>query len=139
MKSLLTPRIFVMAAENSDGQRSKIIFNKTAYIYTDVHIRHGSTLMIRNLKWLVTEQLVATPLLGLLVLDALDLNPRDLLAAAADRFSGSIDAERLVGTFAEDGNGRISRVIEGFFHAEGDDQQDDDDTKGEWYDIGGKT
>lgn len=42
--------------------------------------------MIRNLKWLVTEQRVADPLLGRPVLEDLGLNTRDLLAAAADRF-----------------------------------------------------
>lgn len=75
------------------------------------------------------------PLLGRHGLEALCLNTRKLLAEAADRFSGSIDMERLIGSFAKKGDGRVSRVMEEFFHA----ADEDDDNEGEWCDIGDET
>lgn len=88
----------------------------------------------------MTDQELSDPLLGRPVLEALGLSTREILAAAADRFCGSVDMERLVGTFAEEGDGRVSRVMEGVFHADGGQDGDKDDkTQGEWCDIGNET
>lgn len=74
------------------------------------------------------------------LLESLGLNTRDLLAAGADQFCGSVDAECLIGSFAETGDGRVSRVLEGVFHADGgDDAEENGDNNGDWCDIGDET
>lgn len=75
--------------------------------------------MLRDLKWLDTDKPVADPLLGRTVLEELGLNKRALLATAAKRLSGEIDVDRLIGFFVEEGDGRVSRVMEGAFQADG--------------------
>lgn len=134
------PRVFEMAAALPNGERACLTCDNAVSIDTELKIRHGAALVLRNLNWLVTEQPVAEPLIGRPLLEALGLNTRELLAAAADRFAGSIDAERLLGTFAERGDGRVSRIMEGVFHADGgEDDMADDDAQGEWCDIGEET
>ena len=54
-------------------------------------MRHISTLVLRNLRLLVTKQDVAEPLLGRLTLEAPGLNCSDSLASAADRLKSETD------------------------------------------------
>lgn len=68
------------------------------------------------------------------MIGALGLNSCDILAAAAYRFSGNIDAEQLLGSQNHRVHGRISRLMEDLLHADGEakvvgDEEDD----GEWY------
>lgn len=79
----------------------------------ELHTRHGLSHMIRNLKWLVTEQRMSDLLLGLPILEALCLNTRELLVAVADRFCGNKHAEKLLETMVGGHNGRTSPVMEG--------------------------
>lgn len=136
VQSLNQPLVFDMAAVNADGGRAKLICTKTVSIDTEIHIRHGCMLRLRNLKWIVTEQRVCDQLIGRPVLKALGTNTWDLLAAAEDQFCGSVDADRVMGSFAESGDGRMSRVMEGVFHADGgDDVEEHLDESREWCDI----
>lgn len=140
VEELSQPRVFDMAAANADGASAKLVCTKSVSVDTELHIRHGTTLRLRNLKWLVTDQRVSDPLLGRPILEALGLNTRDLLAAAADQFCGSVDAERLVGSVTNTGDGRLSRVMEGVFHADGGEEGDgNEDDNGEWCDVGCET
>ena len=76
------------------------------------------------------------PLLGRPVLEALGLDCRKVLAAAADRHGGTIDVSKLVGNRIDFRRGRIGRVLEGIFHADGGaDEADLDDDDG-WLDLG---
>lgn len=140
VETLAQARVFDMAAVNADGASARLTCKHSVSIDTELHIRHGSTLRLRNLKWLVTDQRVTDPLLGRPILEALGLNTRELLAAAADQFCGSVDAERLIGAITDTGDGRVSRVMEGVFHADGgEDVEEDQDNDGEWCDIGDET
>ena len=77
------------------------------------------------------------PLLGRPHLEALGLNARNILAAAAEKHSGAVDMSTLFGTDPEIAQeGRISRVLEGVYHADGGaDDADLDDNDG-WLDLG---
>ena len=59
------------------------------------------------------------PLLGRPVLEALGLDCRKVLAAAADRHGGTIDVSNLVANKIDFRPGRIGRVLDGIFHADG--------------------
>lgn len=140
VESLRTLRILGMAAANADGERERLICKGMVSMDTELHIRHGSSLRLRNLKWLVTEQRVFDPFMGLPVLEALGFNNPDLILATADQFGWSIVTYRIIGSFKESGNGGMSRVMEGVFHAEGgEDVEKDQDNTGEWCDIGEET
>lgn len=129
-----------MSGTIENGESAGMTCDSSVSIETELNIRHGGALVLRNLIWLFTDHLMAEPLIGSPLLEALGLNTREILAAEADRFAGSIDAERLVGTFEERGDGRVSRIMEGVFHADiGEDDMADEDVQGEWCDIGDET
>lgn len=108
VQKLNRPRMFEMAPATPDGRRTTLTCTKTACINMEIKIRHGSALVLRNLRWLISEQPLSDPLLGRPLLKALGPNTRRLLAAAPNRFAGSIDAKRFVGRFAEKGDSRVS-------------------------------
>ena len=125
-----------MAATNKDGTAATIMCDKAVTIDTQLHIRHGSALVLRGLRWLVTSQCVGEPLLGRPLLEALGLDCHKVLASAADRHGGSVNVSTLVGNQADFGPGRIGRVLDGIFHADGGaDDADLDDDDG-WPDLG---
>lgn len=103
----------------------------------DVHIRHGSALKLRQLRWVVSSQRVPEPLLGRPVLEFLGLNTADILATAADRAAGVIDTRGICDTDEDNSVGRISRVLDGLYHAEGEDGSDTDYLRyTDWCDLG---
>lgn len=135
--NLEKPRIFGMAAMTKDGQDAQIVCDRAVSVNTELHIRHGSSLMLRNLRWLLTPQKLAEPLLGRPLLEALGLNTRDLLAAAATRLAGTVDAASFPESLDEHGDGRVSRVLEGVFHEDGGAHDDETDEQAvEWCDLG---
>lgn len=138
VETLNPPRQFALAAETADGDMTHLVCQRAATMDVDVHIRHGTGLKIRNARWLVSNQRVPEPLLGRPLLEFLGLNTAECLAAAADRSAGVIDAQHLAELDSTIAEGRVSRVLEGVFHAEGDPDSEIDgepyaDT---WCDLG---
>lgn len=136
VEKLTPPRTFNMAASNSDGSTNTISCDQAVTINTQLHIRHGSALILRGLRWLVTSQSVGEPLLGRPVLEALGLDCHKVLAAAADRHGGSVDISTLVGSQSDFSTGRIGRVLDGVFHADGGADDADLDEDDGWLDLG---
>lgn len=137
VEKLYLPRVFKMAAAPPDGKRTTLTCTNIACINTALKIRHGSELVLNNIRWLIMEQSLSDFLLGHHLLGALGLTTRWLLAAAACGFPVFIDAERLVRTIAVNGDGRTSRVIQAMFYADGAQHTvEEDDTHGARYDIG---
>lgn len=103
----------------------------------ELYIRNGSPLKHRNVKWLFTNQEVSEPLLVCPFLKALGLTTCHLLTSTVDRYTGSVDAESVLGCFVTQGDGRLLCVMEGIFHEHGS-QNTDKDTEGseEWCEIG---
>jgi len=139
VENLPHPRVLLMAAELPDGNKAEILCRRVATIDTELHIRHGTALMLRNLRWNITDQRVGEPLLGGPMLEALGLNTRNILAAAAAKYSGTVDVTALVGDDTHYGESRISRVMDGIFHE--DDGEDQEDATGDtqWCDLGPET
>lgn len=130
------PRNFEMAAKNLDGSLTTITCTHAATIDTELHIRHGSALVLRNLRWLITPQVVDEPLLSRPLLEALGFDCHKVMQAAADRFGGSVDVSTIVGNGSDFVSGRVGRIIDGVFHADGGgDGADLDDDDG-WLDLG---
>ncbi len=81
-----------MATDNlGTGHNACVKWTHTATLDVELHARQGTTLILRNLKWLVTEQRVLESLLGRPMLDVLGLNSSDILAAASDKYGGEVD------------------------------------------------
>ncbi len=136
VNDLRPPHRYAMAAKSLEtGQDAYIKCTHTATIDVELHVRHGTTLILRNLKWLVTEQRVREPLLGRPTLEALGLNTANILAAAADKHGGEVDAAMFSEPHIGVG-GRVARTVsDGVFHSDGGaDDQDDDDL--DWSDFG---
>lgn len=68
---------------------------------------------------LVTDRHVTDPLFGRPLRDAPGLNMRNLLAAIANRVFCCVDTEKVLNAATTGGDGRVSRVMEGVYHAEG--------------------
>lgn len=140
IEQLRQPRIFHMAAHDPSGAESQLRCARAATMDTDVHIRHGAALKIRRLRWLVTEQDVPEPLLGRPLLEALGLDTQEILAAAADKYAGTVDAQQLTKVIAENGPGNVARVLEGVYHTdEAEAIAEDDPSTTDWCDLGPET
>lgn len=112
VESIWKLRVFDKAAANADGGKEKIICTKTVSIDTELQIRHGSTLRLRNLKRLLTEQCVCYPLFRPPILETRGRNTWDQLAASADQFCGGVDAWHLIGSFTDNEDDLISKAVE---------------------------
>lgn len=134
--TLNTPVKFNMAATSPDGDYLHIECHQLITLNVDLHVRHGTALKLRNVRWHVTHQTVSEPLLGRPVLEALGLNTTKLLCAAAERFNGPIDLSS-VADIAPDGS-QVARVKDSVFHHDGGD--DDSDADDRYYlDLGEDT
>lgn len=102
---------------------------------TELHVPRGSSLLLRNVVWLITDQQVETPLLGRPIQEALGLNMHRFLAAAADRFSGGFDAEKMLASLTQQEYGRVLRILETVFDSEGPEQVEHDAIIPKWCDI----
>ena len=137
LEDLARPRTFDMAADLPNGKRASITCDQVVTVDTELHIRHGSALVLRGVRWLVTDQAVGDPLLGRPLLEALGLNTRDILAAAAERHSGVVDVSTFFGTGSDHSpSGKVARILEGVFHADGGADDADLDEDDGWLDMG---
>lgn len=96
VRKLPHPPVFDMTAVNPNGAKATMVCKEEVSIDIELHIRHGTALNMRNLKWLITAQHLSEPLLGRPILEALELNTRDLLTSAFDRLAGNANTESLV-------------------------------------------
>lgn len=55
-----------------------------------LQIRHGSSLILRNVNWTITKEELPSPILGRTVLKSLGCDNLDMLTAARDRYGGYI-------------------------------------------------
>lgn len=84
---------------------------------TELLIRHGKSLMIRNLKWLVATENVEEPLLGRPIQEALGLNTKKIMEAACDRYNGLVDANDILEE-QECSIGSVAKILtNGIFHS----------------------
>ncbi len=70
----------------------------------ELKIRHGKSLLLRNAIWKITKQETSDILLGRPTLDALGLKTKEILAAACDRFNGTIDISKALSSSTTDKN-----------------------------------
>ena len=135
VETLQKPRKFYMAASLPDGNPAVMIITKTVTLNMELHVRHGTAIVLRNMKWLVTDQHMTEPLIGRPILQALGLDARKILQSAADRLNGSFDFSSILQN-DEKPTGTVARLFEGIYHSSGGvddhDLRDDDG----WLDIG---
>ena len=137
VEDLPRPRTFNMAAKLSDGKSAALTCKQIVTVDTELHIRHGSALTLRGVRWLVTDQTVGDPLMGRPLLEVLGLNTRDILAAAAEKHSGAVDVSTLFATAPEHSpSGKVARILEGVYHADGGADDADLDEDDGWLDMG---
>lgn len=120
---------------------SSLLWDKAATRDIDIHVRHGIALKVRNSRCLVSSENVPEPLLGRPLLECLGLDTAEILATAANRSACVIEPQYLPDLQNTSGDGRISHVLDGRFHADGngDDEYPDDSPllpNNHWCDIG---
>lgn len=118
IENIFNPRTLHMAANLPDGKPATLMVKEAFVVDTELHIRHGTYLTLRGLRWLVTDKIVGDPLLRRPLLEALELNIRNVLAAAALRHSGVFEVSSL---FSSDNgsHGKETRILEGVYQADG--------------------
>lgn len=126
VEKLSITRLFCLAANAPDGSEAVFIFERSAIMYVDIHVRHGTALQVRKIRWLISKKRVPEPLLRRTVLEFLGLNTSEILATAADRSADIVDAKNLSQIDERTGEGRIYRLLEGAFHAEVDGETEYD-------------
>lgn len=114
VEDLMRPRKFDIAANLPDRQPASLTCNKAVTLDTELHIRHGSAPTLRGVRWLVTTQSVGDSLLGRLILEALGVNTRSILEAAAERHANLFVVSNLYGM--ENSTKRAARSL-GFSEA----------------------
>lgn len=132
--------ILALAAAIANGAVTKLSSMQSASIDSELHIRHGAMQQLRNLKSLVTHQRETGLPLGQPIFEALRLNTRELLVVAADQLCSSVDFNCLIESTTDAGDGHMSRVMEGSFHADGrEGLEEEQDSKCECCNIGNET
>lgn len=114
-----------------NGNPAELVITREITVDVELHIRHGTSLILRNVRWLVTDQLVGESLLGRPILEALGMDTSEILSGAAEKHYNSILFDT---TFSCDQSGCSSRVLEGVYNADGG--ADDNDLDDGWIDIG---
>lgn len=69
----------------------KILRSKIAIMAVELHIRHGKTILLRNIQWVVTSQRCSESLLSRPVPEAIGINELDILCRSTDRLRGDVD------------------------------------------------
>jgi len=109
-----------------------------------LNIRHGTTLCLRRMDWMVSDKPVAHAIISRHVLWALGLDNRVLLAAASDRFDGQVDIPDLMESQSRSHvqAGTIQSLLRGrdfafgsTYHSQGE-TGDDLDESGIYIDLG---
>lgn len=125
-----------MAVEDANGSSAKIMCNKTFTLDMELHVPHGTSLVLRSVKWYVSTQAAKEPLLERPVPEAFGLTTSDILAAADDRYNGSLDLSHLC-IFTV--GGRIERVYVEAYHSERGADDDDWEEEEQRLDLGEDT
>lgn len=91
-------------------------------------IRHGSSLVLRNIEWKVARENIAIPIIGRRVLESIGCDNREMLMAARDKYGEEIDvAQRLDddGNKEEESERNIAALFgESVFHSGGNVEED---------------
>lgn len=111
---------FCLAADSPDGTMAWLVCTHSATMDVDIRVRQGTSLKLRNPRWLVSYQRIPEPLLVRPLLEFLGLNTSEILATASDRSAGIVDVRHLNNMEKIEGEGRVSRVLDGVFHVDGD-------------------
>lgn len=135
IERLIRPRTFKMAASLPDGKQATLTYQQAMVVDVELQIRHGSALKLRGVRWLVTDQSEGEPLLGRPVLESLGLETRDILAAAAQRFTGEVDMTNLLPPPSAT-RGAVARLLEGVFYSDGGADETDLSDEDGWLDMG---
>lgn len=131
---LYPPRSFVMAEQNEDVTPASITCKRTVALNTHLHVRHGISLELRNLRWLVTDQPICQLFLGHPVFEALGMHCKNILFSAANLLNGVYDAMALNQDALIDE--RVFLLTEGIFHGDGGADNADEKDKSIWIDLG---
>ena len=111
---------------NPIGSGPQITCKKKAKADTQLRIRHGTKLMLRDVEWLIPEEETECTILGRPVLQAIGCDNRALLSAACDKHSGVINVPEALRKYQEDPsnkhNGTVAAMFSmqsGVHHSEG--------------------
>lgn len=129
--ALAEPIEYSMAvdAHGRDGI-AKVVCDRTVRADVQLKIRHGSTLLLRNVEWAVSKQKARHVLIGRPLLEALGLDMKNILEAACDKNNGIINVPDILPSQINPKPGTLAKFIRdsGVFHSQhGDDGFHDDD------------
>lgn len=101
------------------------------------HIRQGTNLNSRHLRWLVSDLDVPQSLLARSIIGVLGPETNGILTGAADKYAGTIYSDQRTMRMYQIGTGKWVRVPERVYHTDvGESTSDEEDVTQDWYDIG---
>ena len=120
---LSTPIKFDLAVQqDSSGNRIYVECDRKVKINIKLHVRHGSSLTLRNVTWYVALKPLQQQLLGRKCLEALGMDAKQILTAACERHCGNVDISELVDEDNPNNSyGSVKKLGNscGFFHSTG--------------------
>ncbi len=97
------PIEFKMAVSSKPGQEEyTVVCHQSVRASVRLNIRHGTTLFLRNVTWVVPSNPCDTVLLGRPLLEALGLNVREILSVASDKHEGVVEVPRSMAAMQSD-------------------------------------
>ncbi len=128
VQKLSNPIVYNMAvdAELANGKRAVVVCRRTVVCDVELRIRHGSTLTLRNVRWVIPDQHAEHVLLGRQLLEALGLNTKEVLQAACDKHHGIVNMDDILQD-QEPKVGTLAKLLDdrGLFHSDGGEEDYD--------------
>lgn len=103
-----------MAASGTAVSPSLLNCNRELLVNNNLHVRRGTAVILRELRWFLSEQRIKEPILGHPILEDMGMDCRRTLEAAAERDHEVFDATcirrpRELGM-------RVGMITEGVYH-----------------------
>lgn len=90
-QELSEPRMFNMAVKTSNLRPVSVVSKKVAVMPVELHTRHGKTMLLRNVHWMVIKQCCEESLLSRPLLERIGLVARGVIERAAKLLGGVFD------------------------------------------------
>lgn len=123
--------VYALAVEaQASTGTAKVICGKTVKADVELRIRHGASLLLRNVEWAVSDQQAEHVLIGRPVLEGLGLDTKKNLEAASDKHNGIVNVPEILPKGKDLKGGTLAKITrdDGIFHGRnGDDGFADDD------------
>ena len=103
---------------------AKVVCDRIVTADAELHIRRGTTLLLRNVEWAMSKHAAQNVLIGRPLLEALGMDTRAVLEATCEKHSGIVNVPSILYHKIDPKDGTLAKFTrdKGMFHSQhGDD------------------